>query len=112
VAVPKLSRIFPLSTAGLKAAVNLTSPGAYMFGSLTQSGKLNPYYVGRADVDVADRLSSRIGKYDAFVFAYASSPMNAYFMECELYHAYLPRDNKVHPAKPENSKWKCPVCGQ
>lgn len=70
-------------------------------------------YVGRSDVDLQQRIlqSTSEGGYIAFWFDYATSPMDAYRYECELYHEYSPPDNLFHPAVPENTSWRCPVEG-
>jgi hypothetical protein len=111
-AVPQLTKPIVLSLGKIQLSINNKSPGAYLLGAIAQNQKLTPYYTGRADVDIADRLGAHVGKYDAFMFALAPSAMNAFFMECELFHTYAPRDNKIHPAKPQGAAWKCPVCGQ
>ena len=52
-------------------------------------------YVGRSDSDLRQRIvsSASEGNYRSFWFDYASSPMDAYKYECELYHKYNPPDN-------------------
>jgi hypothetical protein len=67
-------------------------------------------YVGRSDSNLNSRLQSWVGKYNWFMFEYASSPKAAFEAECKLYHAYNPRDNSIHPDRPANSGWKCPRC--
>lgn len=78
---------------------------------LSRSPNGRPIYVGRSDSDLQLRIisSSSQGDYRYFWFDYASSPMDAYKYECELYHGFNPPDNSVHPAVPPNMNWRCPV---
>lgn len=104
-----------LTTAGIDAAILSKSAGAYALGRNSDDGKtfyIN--YVGRSDSDVAARLKNHAatGTYPRFMYQYASSPKDAFETECHLFHDYgeTGLDNKVHPARPENSGWKCPRC--
>ena len=65
--------------------------------------------VGHADGDLAEFLRPYIGQYPAFRFKFYRSTRSAYNKECELYHAFKPRDNVDHPEKPKNTKFTCPV---
>lgn len=73
-------------------------------------------YVGRADLDVRERLLQHINEdYESFKFSYATSPKDAFEKECKNYHDFNgdegKLDNKIHPDRPSNSKnWKCPCC--
>lgn len=90
--------------------VTKISPGAYI---LSRDGRA-AHYVGRSDEDLARRIadSQREGTgYRYFWFEYASSPMQAYYLECEWYHRYAPPDNTNHPAVPPETYWRCPVAG-
>jgi hypothetical protein len=71
-------------------------------------------YVGRSDSDVRGRLGKSISEgdgYTTFWITYESSPMQAYRMECTLYHKYQPVDNTIHPHVPAGALWRCPVEG-
>jgi hypothetical protein len=106
-----MSGPFALTDAEIERAVSKSAPGAYTLGSLTNNNRtVLVGYAGRADVDLAARLKDHVGKYAAFTAAYASSPLQAFLMECELFHEYKPTDNRIHPARPKNSDWKCPRC--
>jgi len=98
---------YPLSEVSLR--VQPASVGVYV---LSRNGKVASY-VGRSDSDLQQRIinSASEGNYVAFWFDYASSPMNAYKYECELYHKYNPPENKDHPAVPPNTNWRCPIQG-
>jgi len=112
-ASPSLSGPFPLTSAGIDAAVTTTSAGVYALGKLdTADNKFTIHYVGRSDDDLNGRLKEHVKLwYPQFKAAYATSPKNAFEMECELYHDYgIHGVNKVHPARPQYSGWKCPRC--
>lgn len=91
--------------------ITRTSAGNYALGYVDNS-TFYVLYVGRADSDVKERLLQHLGeKYTEFKFSYATSPKSAFEKECQNYHDFNPRDNKIHPDRPSNSKdWKCPVC--
>jgi len=65
--------------------------------------------VGHADGDLAEILRPYIGKYAAFRFKFYRSTHSAYDKECQLYHDFKPKDNDIHPVKPKNTKFTCPV---
>mgnify|MGYP000931658411 CR=1 FL=1 len=111
-AVPQMSRLVALSAANVALTVPANTAGSYVLGPVAANGRLDAHYVGRSDTDLAGRLTQHVGKYAAFVFATASSPMAAFHQECELFHEYKPTDNRIHPDRPANSQWKCPRCTQ
>ena len=100
---------FPLTSEGISNNVTRTSAGAYALG-YTKNELFYVDYVGRADANVAGRLRDHVGKYKRFKYEYYDSPKAAFMKECRLYHDFNPHDNKVHPARPAGSGWKCPVC--
>jgi hypothetical protein len=106
-----LSGPYPLTTPGILAAVSSYNPGAYALGK-TVENVFRIHYVGRSDVDVATRLQDHVSKwYPEFKFGYFQTAQAAFEKECHLYHNFSPPDNLVHPAKPQGSNHKCPVCG-
>jgi hypothetical protein len=74
-----------------------------------ESGRLLVLRVGRSS-DLAMELYSYIGEYEGFRFAYCVSEKVAFQQECELYHRLRPAKNKIHPRKPADADWDCPVC--
>ena len=105
-----LSGPYNLTTDGVSAAVRQKSPGAYALGA-TKDDSFAVHYVGRSDTDVAGRLQQHVSEwYPLFKCGYLASPKAAFEKECHLYHDFNPPDNKVHPARPSNSNWSCPVC--
>ena len=106
---------FPLTEEGIDDEVTRTSPGAYALGYLDDSNTFIVCYVGRSDDDLNGRLKNWVGKknYKRFKYDYFASPKAAFEKECRLYHDFGGKqklDNDVHPARPENANWECPVC--
>lgn len=92
--------------------VTSVSAGNYALGYLNKNNEFVVQYVGRSDSDVRGRLLQHIDEgYEAFKFSYATSPKAAFEKECKNYHDFEPRNNKIHPDRPSNSKsWKYPYC--
>lgn len=110
-AMPRLNGPHPLSAKSVERAVRRTSAGVYVL-SAVEEGIANPRLVGRSDDDIGTTLKGEIGLYSHFAFVYASSPENAYEMECGIYHEIKPPENGKHPAKPAGAIWPCPICGR
>jgi hypothetical protein len=105
-----LSGPYSLTADGVSASVTRKSPGAYALGE-TKNGVFSVLYVGRSDTDVAGRLQQHVPSwFPQFKFGYLSSPKSAFEKECHLYHDFPTTENKVHPARPSNANWSCPVC--
>jgi hypothetical protein len=101
--------------------------GNYALGIVDENtSNFHVTYVGRSDSDVKDRLKKQlseikniISRYEtkniSFKYSYASSPKEAFEKECYNFHNFV-RSNKlthnVHPEKPKDVCWKCPVCGE
>jgi len=109
-----LGAFYDLDDETIDRIVTSKSAGAYCLGPLNaDTGNFVPKYVGRSDDDIKARLKNWSGKYPKFKFKYYSTAKAAYEKECRLYHDWLKQlDNEIHPAKPEGSDWKCPVCGE
>ncbi len=102
----------PLTNDGVSKAVLYKSPGAYALGKMGNDGIFYIDYIGRSDEDVADRLCKHVPEpYQQFFFSYYTTAQEAHAKECWLYHTFKPTDNKIHPAKPKNSRLSCPTCG-
>jgi len=85
--------------------------GAYALGYVNNN-TFHVSYVGRDDDDLNRRLKEHVGSYQHFKFRHYNTAKEAYEKECYLYHDFTPRDNDIHPAKPDGTNYKCPVCGQ
>jgi hypothetical protein len=70
-------------------------------------------YVGRSDTDLNAELKARLDKgYSKFKLSYASSVKEAFGRECLNYHEFGGKkllDNDIHPARPANTDYPCPV---
>jgi hypothetical protein len=108
-AVPSMSDVFALTDERIDEVVKNTSPGVYLLDP-TASGPFDAAYAGRSDSDVNSRLHSWVGEYRFFRAAYCPSAKAAFEAECELYHAFSPRRNQIHPARPIGSNTVCPRC--
>jgi hypothetical protein len=109
--------------------INVTkvSGGNYALGFVDKdSDNFHVTYVGRSDSNVKDRLKKQlsetkniISRYEtnniSFKYSYASSPKEAFEKECFNYHNFVRSkklSNGVHPEKPTDENWKCPVCNE
>ena len=83
--------------------------GAYILSK----GNNVAHYVGRSDSSLKQRLKQHLQgtSYIQFWFETVTSALDAYYLECQWYHKYSPKDNANHPAIPPGSAWKCPVAG-
>lgn len=95
--------------------VTKKSAGNYALGYVNEEGTFIVQYVGRSDSDVNSRIKSHLSeKYLRFKYSYATSPKAAFEKECHNYHDFGgPKgslDNTIHPDRPKDSGWKCPVC--
>lgn len=100
---------FALTDEKIDTEVTKTSPGAYALGRITND-TFYIDYVGRSDTDVSKRLHNHVGNYPRFKYDYFGSAKAAFEKECNLWHDFNPEDNKVHPARPNGTNWKCPRC--
>lgn len=95
--------------------VTKTSAGNYALGYTKDNGTFIVEYVGRSDTDVNQELKTKpSNKYKKFKYSYATSPKAAFEKECQNYHDFggsAKLNNKYHPARPNGTTWKCPVCG-
>ena len=79
---------YALTTKKIDEVVKRTSPGNYALGN-TSNSDFYPEYVGRSDEDVNGRLKDWVGKYQKFMFSYATSPKAAFEEECRNYHDFV-----------------------
>ncbi len=107
---------FSLNDGEIDRQVTRKSPGNYALGYTKDDGTFIVNYVGRSDDDVNNRLHDWAGsKYKKFKYSYAASAKEAYEKECRNYHDFGGSgslDNDIHPARPNGTNYKCPVCGQ
>ena len=103
---------YPLTTTGVSDNAMHIVPGAYALGRVVNGSIFLISYVGRSDKDVNARLHDHVeGEHSSFKFEPYASAKAAFEKECDLYHDFSPPGNKVHPARPVGTRWKCPRCG-
>lgn len=101
---------YRLTFDGIHEAVNRQSPGVYALGHSSPDGKFVVRYVGRSDEDLKLRLRDYIGSDNLFKYRFFTSPRLAFLKECELFHAFGPAGNRIHPSRSAGSNWECPYC--
>lgn len=103
---------FWLSSDVIDEVIQLTSAGTYVLGYKNSEDAFIVEYVGRSDSDINGRLKSWVGKngYKRFKFDYFRSPKAAFEKECTIYHDFKNLDNEIHPQRPKDASWQCPVC--
>jgi len=104
---------FDLTARTIDAVIAVVTPGAYALGtsSILDRTHLEILYIGRSDDDVRARLKRHVGEYSHFQYVLLPSALSAFEKECWLYHTFSPRDNILHPARPQNVRCDCPVPG-
>jgi hypothetical protein len=110
--VTRIRRSYDLTNEEIDKQVTETSAGNYHLGHI-EDGRFRVRYVGRSDTDLNGRLKKWVAKYERFRFQYASSPKAAFGQECQDFHSLgesTELDNEIHPQRPANASWKCPVC--
>ena len=76
-----------------------------------------PYYVGRSDINLRERILTSSLERDCDYFSYkeTTSPRNAFLLEYRYYHGLTERGyklaNEIHPDVPDGTYWRCPVEG-
>ena len=101
----------PFRAEDVKQVVKFQAPGVYL---LSTDGR-HADYVARSDTDVgarvADAAQETADEYPFFWFEYATSPHQAFALECCCFHQYDPPHNTFHPVALPGAAWQCPVSG-
>ena len=103
---------YDLTIVEINKIITRKSAGNYALGYMSD-GAFVVEYVGRSDSDLNKRLKDWVGHYKKFKYSYAGSPKAAFEKECENYHDFGEKErlnNDIHPARPDDSSWKCPNC--
>lgn len=84
--------------------------GAYTLSKSSNGLFQEVHYVGRDDDDLHRRLGEHADDdaYSYFQFAYVDTVKDGFELECRLYHNHKPVDNKIHPAVPDGTSYRCP----
>lgn len=104
---------YKLSEEKIDEIITETKLGVYVLGHINNRGVFIVEYVGRSDDDLNDRLHDWVGEYEQFKATYYNSAKKAFEKECGIYHDFGEKeklDNEVHPDRPDNSNWECPMC--
>ncbi|MGI9249608.1 MAG: hypothetical protein ACR2PR_00175 [Pseudohongiellaceae bacterium] len=103
---------YSLDTDTINKEVTNISPGNYALGEDDANGEFEVKYVGRSDGDVNHRLRQwpQNTELKKFMYSYADTPQEAFEKECTDYHDFDPSHNENHPAQPDDTDLKCPVC--
>jgi hypothetical protein len=103
---------YSLTDEDIASNVSASLPGVYALGSFRPDGSCSVEYVGRSDEDIRERLRLHTPRsHPQFYFTYCQSEEEAYRIECELFHAFHPPENYVHPTRPQHSDLQCAMCG-
>lgn len=101
-------RAYALTSWMVRALIPEARIGSYV---LIDSGE--PVYVGRSDTCLRRRLLQHAHRQRAEYFAYNvhHTRIQAYTMECALYHALTPQiRNRIHPDSPDRAVVRCSFC--
>jgi len=107
-AIPAMNGDYAVTKKGIDDAVKMIKPGVYLLGAI-QGDKFIVERTGRSDKNLNGRLNDYEGQYQHFKFAYCSNAEQAFYAECELWHAYANKNVQIHPDRPEGTKYLCPV---
>lgn len=94
----------------IDAVIAGRSAGTFAIGHLDYKGRFVVQYVGRSDNDLRSQLKSKIGAEPYFKHLCFETARQAFEKECELFHAFQPPGNFLHPERPAGTDWKCPHC--
>lgn len=103
---------FALTVDTLRAVVPGKGCGVFAVGEVDERGVFRVQRVGRADNDLQSRLSDLVGAGTTFKYRLTANARDAFERECELFHAFRPPGNIMHPDRPRGSDWRCPQCFQ
>src|SRR5688572_2514581 len=101
---------FRLAVEVIAAEVAERTAGAFALGDTDARGRFCVAYVGSAAGDLRQRLLAHVGTARFFTFREYESGEAAFAKECELFHAFMPIGNVLHPDRLAGSGWRCPQC--
>jgi hypothetical protein len=96
-----------------KSCVNMIVPPRMLgvFGLSNEKDSLS--MIKRAERNACEEIKNYWPDFKYFWFELASSPRDAFAIECQLYHTKLEGKNgNLHPKTPPATGWHCPVCSQ
>lgn len=102
-----------MTKANVKNSVLKNAKGAYFLGN-EKNGDFHIKYIGRSDTRLRSRLIDHVKNdnedYTHFSFEITDTILEAYRIECREWHNAIDLDNKAHPKKPKNLKYRCSYC--
>jgi hypothetical protein len=101
---------FRLAVDVIAAEVAQHTPGAFALGDTDGHDRFCVAYVGSCASDLRQRLLDYVGTARFFKFRAYESGETAFAKECELFHAFMPIGNVLHPERRAGSDWRCPRC--
>lgn len=84
--------------------------GVYALGALRADGAFAVSYLGASYDGLNRDLCDKIGTAPHFKYREFADPEAAFLELCELFHAFRPSANVLHPERPKGSRILCPVC--
>lgn len=109
-----MSNVYELIRKSVSLNVRKNSKGSYLLGFLDPDEKFIPFYPGRSDTNVQNRLFNHVssGVFTHFRVFHVERVRDAYHQECRDYHLLLRSGitNIIHPARPKGLPYKCPYC--
>ena len=105
---------FTLSASTIESMVPEVSFGGYVLGFQGVGNHMTVRFVGRSVSSLRGRLHEheRENIYGDFGYQVCESALEAYMLECRLYHEFASEDidNEIHPVGISLLD-TCPVCG-
>ena len=106
------SKTYDLTDDNIDKIAPIGLAGNYIYSEPKKAG-LNPYYIGRSDTDINDRSKHGIDEYGKVSLLSSKNSKESFELECLLFHRFGKDkllSNKIHPAKPKDTNYKCPYC--
>jgi hypothetical protein len=100
---------FPLNYDVVDREV-VASVGTFALGYTTDDGRFRANKVGRSDGDLRQCLTRSIGSEREFKYLPLASTREAFELECHLFHSLAPLKTRLHPNRPSDANWTCPIC--
>lgn len=101
----------PLDHDSINTHVDRTGIGCYAHGSLNAGGGVSVKRIGRSDTNLNRRIHDYVGNYPHFKYGFFKTVRECYEHECRMWHEFQPKDNPLHPDKPDGCDYPCPVAG-
>jgi hypothetical protein len=84
--------------------------GAFALGYTSADGRFCATKIGRSDAALSQSLTREIGTEREFKYLPLASAAEAFELECRLFHSLSALKVRIHPKRPGNTNWTCPIC--